>query len=584
MRSALLATTMLAVASSAHAAANFTVSANGGFTDPNGQAWSMRGLNAGVQDALQGFPNVMQQFPGMTAIRLNTGGNDDPAAINQVVQEYTGKGVVVEIEDHSGNANNVAWYQQMASTYKNNPLVMLETPNEPNPNGLAQTQIGIIQAIRATGFANPIGVQPGGGFDQSNIPAVVAALGTNQLFVTPHIYIGGNTDPNAAANYVQSEISAAKSNGLFASIDEFGNAMDGFTMDPMGNTVIDAVTAANQAGQAGAIAWAMDNGNHPDGANSACLNTGCTQLTPMGQALQSWLSGHGSASDLASLATNATPASFVDTVASAAGTASKPITAPDQQAGGQPTVADLTPPAPAEASSSPPDTGPPPTDDLSMAAPPQPAPLSQNAPQGTSPPLQSPPMTGSLSATGFTALSGADGSNTISVTNKGNVVSETGGQQFVAINGDYNAIELGPYDDFVEITGAGNTINAGGGVNVIDIVSSDPVSPAVVQVSSASNQKVSSTAAAQDIGNVIILPAPGTGEDIIRGKLGKLDRIDLTQALATTTWDHTAATMLQFFTIQSGVDGGTIISVGGKVVGYLASPVKGDISTYLVAQ
>ena len=37
---------------------------------------------------------------------------------------------------------------------------------------------------------------------------------------------------------MQSEISAAKSNGLFASIDEFGNAMDGFTMDPMGNTVI----------------------------------------------------------------------------------------------------------------------------------------------------------------------------------------------------------------------------------------------------------------------------------------------------------------------------------------------------------
>ena len=62
MRSALLATTMLAVASSAHAAANFTVSANGGFADPNGQAWSMRGLNAGVQDALQGFPNVMPQL------------------------------------------------------------------------------------------------------------------------------------------------------------------------------------------------------------------------------------------------------------------------------------------------------------------------------------------------------------------------------------------------------------------------------------------------------------------------------------------------------------------------------------------
>jgi hypothetical protein len=331
MRRVLLATMMLIVASPAFAA-NFTVSANGGLVDPNGQAWTMRGLNAGLQDALQGFPSVTSQFPGMTAIRLNTGGNDSPAAINQVVQEYTSKGIVVEIEDHSGNPNNVAWYQQMATAYKGNPLVMLETPNEPNPSGLAQTQIGLIQAIRATGFANPIGVQPGGGFDQSNIPAVVAALGTNQLFVTPHIYIGGSTDPNGAANYVQSEISTAKSNGLFASIDEFGNAMDGSTMDPMGNSVITAVTAANQAGQAGAIAWAMDNGNHANGADSACLNTGCTQLTPMGQTLQSWLSASGSSADLPMpIASTAPAASFVDAVASS------PATAPPSAAAAQQT-------------------------------------------------------------------------------------------------------------------------------------------------------------------------------------------------------------------------------------------------------
>jgi Cellulase (glycosyl hydrolase family 5) len=285
------------------AAQTFTVSPSG-FTAPNGQPWTMRGLNAGVQDALQGFPGAMQQFPGMTAIRLNTGGNDSTADIAKVVQEYTGKGVVVEIEDHTGSPNNIAWYQQMASTFKGNPLVMLETPNEPNPNGLAQTQIGIIQAIRATGFANPIGVQPGGGFDQSNIPAVVEALGTKQLFVTPHIY-DSSTNPNDAAQYVQSEIGTAKANGLFASIDEFGNAMDGVTMNPQGDSVIAAVIKANSDGQAGGIAWAMDNGNHPDGADSACLDTACTQLTPMGQELQVWLFGQGIPSDLSVPATTA---------------------------------------------------------------------------------------------------------------------------------------------------------------------------------------------------------------------------------------------------------------------------------------
>ena len=35
------------------ATSNFTVSASGGFVAPNGTPWTMRGLNAGVQDALQ---------------------------------------------------------------------------------------------------------------------------------------------------------------------------------------------------------------------------------------------------------------------------------------------------------------------------------------------------------------------------------------------------------------------------------------------------------------------------------------------------------------------------------------------------
>ena len=272
--------------------ANFTVSATGGFVAPNGQPWTMRGLDAGVQDALQGFDNVLTDYPGLTAIRLNVvPGSDSAASIDQMVQEYTAKGVVVEIEDHSGNGDNVAWYQQMATVYKDNPLVFLETPNEPTAAAAttAQNQIGIINAIRAAGFTNPIGVQPNGGWDYANLSTVTAAVGTAGLFITPHIYYNG-TDPNGAANYVQSDIQGAKALGLFASIDEFGNAMDGFTLDPYGNSVITSVVAANEAGQAGAVFWAMDNDNHPDGTDFAFLTRDGSQLTPIGTQLQSWLS------------------------------------------------------------------------------------------------------------------------------------------------------------------------------------------------------------------------------------------------------------------------------------------------------
>jgi hypothetical protein len=275
--------------------ANFTVSAAGGFVDPNGHAWTMRGLNAGVQDALQGFANLLKDYPGLTAIRLNVNpAQDSTASIDQVVQEYTKAGIVVEIEDHSGSQTNVPWYQQLAQAYANNPLVFLEMPNEPGGTAqqVAQNDIAIINAIRAAGFTNPIGLQPDGGFDQSDIPIVTAAEGKTSFFVTPHIYYGG-TDPNGASQFVASEIGQAQSNGLFAAIDEFGDAIDGFTLDPQGMTTISAIEAANEAGNAGAIFWAMDNGNHPDGADSAFLTTDGSQLTPIGVQLQSWLTGGG---------------------------------------------------------------------------------------------------------------------------------------------------------------------------------------------------------------------------------------------------------------------------------------------------
>ena len=268
----------------------FTVSSSG-FRDPNGNAWTMRGLNAGVQDALDGFGNVLSDYPGLTAIRLNCDpDNDSLAAIDQVVQEYSARGVVVEVEDHADSAggDNVAWYQQMAQRYKTNARVFLEVPNEPSAGNTAQSQIAIIGAIRAAGFANPIGLQPIGGYDFSNFSTVIGAVGTTQLYATPHIYYGGS-DPNGAANYVAGDVQAVQGYGLYGCIDEFGDALDGWHRDPFGADVITSVIAATQSGRAGGIFWAMDNGNHPDGADSAFLTRDGSQLTSVGTQLQSWL-------------------------------------------------------------------------------------------------------------------------------------------------------------------------------------------------------------------------------------------------------------------------------------------------------
>jgi hypothetical protein len=273
-----------------NATGNFTVSQSG-FRDPNGQSWHMRGLNAGVQDALDGFGHVLDDYPGMTAIRLNCDPSSDSAsAIDAVVKEYTQRGVVVEVEDHadSDDGDNVAWYQQLAQRYHGNARVFLEVPNEPSSSSTAQHQIDIINAIRAAGFANPIGLQPIGGYDFSNFSTVLGSVGKGQLFATPHIYDSGS-DPNGPAAYVDSDLQAVQGYGLFGCIDEFGDALDGWHRDPYGANVISSVVAADQSGRAGAIFWAMDNGNHADGADSAFLTRDGSQLTSVGVQLQSWL-------------------------------------------------------------------------------------------------------------------------------------------------------------------------------------------------------------------------------------------------------------------------------------------------------
>ena len=250
----------------------FTVTAAGGFLDPTGKPWSMRGLNGGPQDLVTGFAGCFTQFPGLTCVRLNcNSNNNEDALIRQVVSLYTGRGCVVEVEDHwSGNNGNTGWYTTYATAFKSNPYVFMETPNE--PNGGSSPQIAVINAIRAAGFTGPIGLQPQGGYDYSSIQAVINAVGRTNIFITPHLYIGGNTDPNAPLANVNSNIATSLGFGLFPCIDEFGEGVDGFTLDQYGTVNTSVIIAANVAGKCGAVYWAMNNGNHSNGVDSAFLN------------------------------------------------------------------------------------------------------------------------------------------------------------------------------------------------------------------------------------------------------------------------------------------------------------------------
>src|SRR5271168_671825 len=121
--------------------------ANGQIIAPNGQTFIAKGINirwdqlSGAVDSGQ----LLQDFPGLNMVRVNyengTSPYDDPSAIEAAVNALTAKGVVVEIEDHTGISDppytgaalsaEQAWYSTLATDFKNNPYVWFGTYNEP---------------------------------------------------------------------------------------------------------------------------------------------------------------------------------------------------------------------------------------------------------------------------------------------------------------------------------------------------------------------------------------------------------------------------------------------------------------------
>jgi len=270
----------------------FTVAASG-FTDPSGVAFHCRGLNGSPQDLIDGFGQVFNQYPHMNIVRMNCNSNQDQQAqIDQVVNQYTPSKCVVVIEDHGGQTRNTAWYQQYATKYKAKPYVFMGTPNEPGGD-VTNDQIAVINAIRGAGFNNPVGIQCRGGYDFSSAQGVINSVGRNQLFMSPHIYYSGS-DPNGSQAYIDADIQNCHNLQLWCEFYEYGDGMDGWNRNPYGLQLVRQVIAAQQANRCGAVFWAMDNNNHPDGCCSAFLTRDGSQLTnPVTgvDPIQPWLRG-----------------------------------------------------------------------------------------------------------------------------------------------------------------------------------------------------------------------------------------------------------------------------------------------------
>jgi hypothetical protein len=158
-----------------------------------------------------------------------------------------------------------------------------------------------------------------------------------------------------------------------------------------------------------------------------------------------------------------------------------------------------------------------------------------------------------------------------------NVVTASGGVQTLAVTGSGNQITTGPYNDTVTVSASGNTINLGGGANTV----------VLAYAGEAQNQQTNADAAAlpplAGAGNVFVAPQPGTGTLTIQGTLAQGDTIDLTQALASTTWDHQASDMWNYVTAAASSSGCTL-SVNGQVVVTLpnGSPA-GQLGAYVTA-
>lgn len=591
MRCLLLAATAL-VPVAAHAACTTAApnspASSGGFAvldgqtyTPDGKPFIAHGVNMMEQDFLSSYADLPTTFPGVNFVRVPVYDYADPSTFSAAAKVLTSQGIVVEFEDHSNStgsnagggvgqvftgdrlATELAWDARMAKAFKNNPYVWQGSNNEPaEPSGaaLSSWQQQEYQAIRGAGSNSPIMLEINGWADPSSFGAGLTQsvyAGMTNTIEDVHFYgwlSGGSTDQATVSSMLAADVAAAQgvksADGTMpVIIGEYGNSTTGMEIDANGDQVVSAVASSGL----GSAAWAWGSGNPGDG-----LLDGNGALSAFGRAVAAHLAQSGALGCAAS----AIPDGPGQSLSASLGT---------QSVGSTPSIAEVErialqglDPSVHEA--------------MAGAVPDVQMPIRTAAsPGGTMP---TPPPVSGWSTVSVTTDGGAvsvptNGSGMVS--GAGNVIQAANGVQTLTVTGPGNTINLGPYDDVVTLVTAGNTINLGGGRDTV-----------VLAYGGGSSVKTNSDAAAvsplASVGNVIVLPAPGIGVVTIQGVLASNDRLDLTTALAGSTWDHQPGTIWNYVQASASSSGCTI-SVGGHVVALLpgGSP-SGNIGSFIVAK
>lgn len=273
MRRLLLAAMILAMPVSAWAQACQKSSV--GADLPNGQM--ARGINIYADELFQyGAQAVSRTFPNINFLRINIFDLKKYSApvLAPVVNQLTGAGITVELEDHNyptvltgDDLKRAAkWYASLAYAFKDNPGVVFGTQNEPDLSsgaGAVDNEIvTIYKAIRDSGNNTLVLLNPAGGFSVNGLnPRSYSDM--KNVAWDLHFYnwmAKNSTDVGANYKALMKEVEAARSLvSLPVIIGEYGNSSgaDGAVYDKGGMQVVQAV----QQSGIGSAAWAWTSGN-----------------------------------------------------------------------------------------------------------------------------------------------------------------------------------------------------------------------------------------------------------------------------------------------------------------------------------
>lgn len=254
--------------------------ANGQILDANGHNFIAKGINifAGQADAA----TVISEFPGINFVRFATTPGADQNTINGLVNDFTSKGVAVEIDQHasSGSEQNTKsgqaltdeanWFGKEAGIFQPNNLVTFGMPNEPDnftdKSAIITEQRVCYDAIRNAGSNALVFLEEEGGANPAATlqnPGPISTM--RNVAYDSHFYglgvPGNSSDPAVIAKAISDQAAAIQQaqsadGKMPVAFLEYGPSTSGSGYDPNGLATVKAIGDSGY----GSAAWAYSAG------------------------------------------------------------------------------------------------------------------------------------------------------------------------------------------------------------------------------------------------------------------------------------------------------------------------------------